>query len=270
MISRRTDKETDMGNIDNFKKKIAEGKLAKGVFVYFGDSIVSEMTGMAGYDFVWIDAEHGPLDRQEILYHIIAAKSSGCCSFIRIPIADPAYMKAILDMGPDGLIFPFTNNRAAAELAVNGCRYPRDGGVRGQGPQRAINYGLTGEMDYIESSRDRVFKIMQIETVEGYENLDDIMDVDGVDSIFIGAADLSRSIEAYNMKGGKQYDLDQVYDDICKRVKARGIPLGVACGTDREDVKVLKEKGVNWIACNNDIRCLATSLRAAIEPIMDI
>lgn len=255
-------------NLDNFRKKISEGKLAKGFFVNFSDSIVSEIAGLAGYDYVWIDAEHGPLDRQEILHHIMAAQGSGCCAFVRIPIADPAYMKAILDMGPDGLIFPFTNNREEAEKAVKGCVYPKDGGVRGQGPLRAIDYGIMPEMDYIETVKDRVFRIMQIETVEGYENLDDVMSVDGVDSIFIGSADLSRSIEGY--KGEKQYVLAEIYDDICRRVKARGVILGVTCGANPERAKQVKEKGANWICCNNDVRCLASSLKNSLDAIRDI
>lgn len=232
-----------------------------------GDCIVSEIAGLAGYDYVWIDAEHGPLDRQEILHHIMAAQGSGCCAFIRVPAADPAALKAILDMGPDGIIFPFVNNKEVAETAVKACCYPKDGGVRGQGPLRAINYGLSDEMEYIRTSGERIFKIMQIETVEGYENLDEIMSVQGVDSLFIGAADLSRSIEG--CRSEKAYELDEVYDDICRRVKEKGLHLGVAIGPSKEDAARVRAKGVEWVVFGQDVKALALGLKDNLEQLKD-
>lgn len=255
-------------NLASLKQKLKEGKLVKGFFLTMSDCIVSEIAGLAGYDYVWIDAEHGPLDRQEILHHIIAAQGSGCCAFIRVPIADPASLKAILDMGPDGIIFPFVNNKEIAETAVKSCCYPKDGGVRGQGPLRAINYGLSDEMEYIKTAAQNVFKIMQIETVEGYENLDEIMSVNGIDSMFIGAADLSRSLEGYHDE--KKYELEVIYDDICKRVKEKGLHLGVAIGPTKEDAERVMAKGVEWVVFGQDVKALAFGLRDNLEQLKDL
>ncbi len=254
-------------NLNTLKKKLGDGKLVKGFFLTMSDSIVSEIAGLAGYDYVWIDAEHGPLDRQEILHHIIAAQGSGCCAFVRVPIAEPSILKAILDMGADGIIFPFVNNKAIAERGVAACSYPKDGGVRGQGPIRAIQYGLSDEMEYIENSFQNVFKIMQIETIEGYENLDEIMSVKGIDSLFIGAADLSRSIEGY--RGEKNYVLSEVYDDICRRTKEKGIHLGVAIGPSKEDAERVIQKGVEWVVFGQDARALATALKDNLDKLKD-
>lgn len=254
-------------NLEGLREKLKAGKLVKGFFLTMGDSIVSEIAGIAGYDYVWIDAEHGPLDRQEILHHIITAQGSGCCAFVRVPEADPAFLKAILDMGPDGIIFPFVNNKTVAERAVASCTYPKDGGLRGQGPIRAIGYGLYDEMDYIEHSFENVFRIMQIETLEGYENLDEIMEVEGIDSMFIGAADLSRSIEGY--QGEKGYTLDEVYDDICHRVRKKGLHLGVAIAPTAEDAKRVMEKGAQWVVFGQDARALAAGLKANLENLKD-
>ena len=165
-----------MDRVEALKKKMDEGKLLKGFFLTMADPAVSEMAGYAGYDYVWIDAEHAPLGRQEILHHIMAAQGSGCAAFVRVPGAERSQMKAILDMGPDGVIFPFTNNVEVAKEEIRSCLYPDDGGVRGQGPIRAIRYGLDSEDEYIAAAKHRVFKVGQIETVEGYENLDAILD----------------------------------------------------------------------------------------------
>lgn len=254
-------------NLEKLRNKLETGKLVKGFFLTMGDAAVSEIAGLAGYDYVWIDTEHGPLDRQEILHHIMTAQGYGCCAFVRVPVADSATLKAILDMGPDGIIFPFVNNQEIAETAVKSCCYPKDGGVRGQGPIRAIHYGLSNEMEYINTSVERVFKIMQIETVEGYENLDRIMDVDGVDSIFIGAADLSRSIEGYC--GEKGYTLNDVYDDICKRVREKGLYLGAAIGPTKEDAQRVTGKGVQWVVFGQDVKILAQGLKNNLDQLKD-
>ncbi len=256
-----------MNGLAKLKQKIAEKKLIKGFFLTMKDPMVSEMAGYAGYDYVWIDAEHGPLDRQEIFYHIMAAQGAGCCAFVRVPITEPSSLKAILDMGPDGIIFPFVNDAKTAELAVKACSYPDDkyNGIRGQGALRAIRYGLDSEKEYMENAYDKVLKIMQIETMEGYENLDGIMKIEGVDSIFIGAADLSRSI------GGRKdgTDLEEVYDDICKRVKEKGLILGAAIGPSAEDADRVVKKGVQFVVFGQDVRILAGGLRNNLDALKD-
>ena len=176
-------------------------------------------------------------------------------------------MKAILDMGPDGIIFPFTNSAEVAKEAVRSCSYPDYGGVRGQGPIRAIRYGLINEDEYIQTAYGRVLKIMQIETLEGYENLDEIMEVPGIDSLFIGAADLGRSINGQT--GEKQYELSAVYDDICKRVRAKGLTLGAAIGATREEAAKAVDKGIQWVVFGQDARVLADGLKRNFDELAD-
>lgn len=256
-----------MNKIENLKEKIKQGKLVKGFFVTMSDPMVSEIAGYAGYDYVWIDAEHAPLDRQEIFYHIMAAQGSGCCAFVRVPSSEPSALKAILDMGPDGIIFPFVNDENTARIAIGACSYPDGGipGMRGQGPLRAIRYGLDNEKDYLENAYGKVLKILQIETLAGYENLEKIMQVDGVDSIFIGAADMSRSIN-----GTKDApDLNTVYDEICKKVRVTNLLLGAAIGPTVEDAARVTSKGVQWVVFGQDARALAGALKANLDALKD-
>lgn len=254
-----------MDRVEALKKKMDEGKLLKGFFLTMADPAVSEMAGYAGYDYVWIDAEHAPLGRQEILHHIMAAQGSGCAAFVRVPGAERSQMKAILDMGPDGVIFPFTNNVEVAKEEIRSCLYPDDGGVRGQGPIRAIRYGLDSEDEYIAAAKHGVFKVGQIETVEGYENLDAILDQEGFDSFFVGRADLGRSI----IGSGKTYDPDEMFSDICRRVRDRGYYLGAAIGPEPADAEDVKRRGVQWIVFGQDARILSGGLKANLEKLKD-
>lgn len=255
-----------MDRVLALKQKMRDGKLVKGFFLTLTDGIVGEIAGYAGYDYVWIDAEHGPHDRQEILRHIMAAQGSGCAAFVRVPGVDRTMLKAILDMGPDGIIFPFVNSAEIAREAVRACSYPDFGGVRGEGPIRAVRYGLIDEDEYIREAYGKVLKIAQIETMEGYENLEEILQVEGLDSLFIGAADLSRSIKGRS----DGTELSVVYEDICKRVRAKDKFLGVGIVPTSEDAQRVKSLGAQWVVFGQDTIVLAKALKANLDAVGDL
>lgn len=257
-----------MCRADQFRKKIEEGKLVKGVFITMPEPSVSEMAGYAGYDYVWIDSEHGAMDRQEIYHHIMAAQGAGCAAFVRVHEVVPSIMKAILDMGPDGIIFPFCNNAEIAHQAVAACSYPDDiyHGLRGQGPVRAIRYGLDDESAYLEEAYSRVIKIVQIETYEGYQNLDEILAVEGIDSLFIGMADMTRSLG--EILGRPKPD--DIFADICRRTRMSERILGCAIGASGEEAQRVVEKGVQWVVFGQDSRILAEGLRKNLEMVQDV
>ena len=182
------------------------------------------------------------------------------------PGSDPSQMKAILDMGPDGVIFPFTNNPKIAREGIQACLYPDQGGVRGQGPIRAIRYGLDEEGAYIANAAASVFKVGQIETLEGYENLDAILDVKGFDSFFIGRADLGRSIAGSK----KQVNLDQAFTDICRRVREKGYYMGAAIGASAAEAEDAKSRGVQWVVFGQDVKILAEGLKRNLENLKEL
>lgn len=108
---------------------------------------------------------------------------------------------------------------------------------------------------------------MQIETLEGYENLAEIMEVNGIDSLFIGAADLGRSIKGQT--GEKKYELPEVYDDICRRVRAKGLTLGAAIGATKEEAAKAMGKGIQWVVFGQDARVLADGLKRNFDELAE-
>lgn len=246
-----------MKHLENLKAKIAGGKIAFGIFVTFADCAISEIAGYAGCDFVWIDAEHGALDRREIFHHIMAAQSAGAAAFVRVPGVDPHFVKAIMDMGADGIIFPFIDSRAKAELAVKSCIYPPTG-MRGQGPIRAIKYGLDDEQAYIRGASESIWKILQVENIEGYGKLDEIMSVPGIDTIFVGPGDMTLSMDIPAER--KPAEMKKVADDIGTRLAARGITLGSATGYTAEDIGAWAERGAKWLVISQDARIVSGNL----------
>ena len=102
---------------------------------------------------------------------------------------------------------------------------------------------------------------MQIETLDGYKNLNEILSVKGIDCIFIGAADLSRSIAGSE----GNFDLERVYADICKRVRDAGIYLGAAVGASLESAKKAKDNGVQFVVFGQDSRILSGGLKKNLD-----
>lgn len=176
--------------LENMLGKIQEGRIVCGVCVALNDPAVSELVGMAGYDFVWIEGEHGAMGRTEMQNLMIGAHAGGAAAMIRVPYLDAALVRPILDMGPDIIGFPFINSAEDARKAVEICSYP-PAGVRGWNPQRAGHYGQIGQAAYVEIAERETKRMMIVEQEQGFHNIEEIVQVEGVDFIVLGPGDLS-------------------------------------------------------------------------------
>ena len=252
--------------LQRITEKMKNGQPVTGVFVLLADSSVSEIVGYSGCDFVWIDSEHGMMDRREIYHHVLAAQSAGACAFVRVPGVEYYQIKNTLDMGPDGIIFPFVNTPEIARQAVEACTYPADGGKRGIGPLRAIHYGVDNEPDYLKVAKDEVWKIFQIESMTAVENLEAIAKVPGYQSLFIGPADLGMS-----MVNTAPEDKPALIADIQRRVARLAAENGKFCGScagpTKESCRELMDRGVQWMTIAQDVRIISGMLTEAVKNI---
>ncbi|WP_286174982.1 aldolase/citrate lyase family protein, partial [Harryflintia acetispora] len=131
-----------MFQIDELKKKLENGGLAIGTHVKWREASFSELFAMEGYDYIWIDGEHSALTLDMVAAQVRAAQANGAAAFYRVPWNDPVLVKPVLEIGVDGVIFPFIRTAKEAAAAVAACKYPPEG-IRGYAPGRAIRYGLT-------------------------------------------------------------------------------------------------------------------------------
>ena len=252
--------------LQKITEKMKNGEPVVGVFVLLADSSVSEIVGYSGCDFVWIDSEHGMMDRREIYHHVLAAQAAGTCAFVRVPGVEYYQIKNTLDMGPDGIIFPFVNTADIARQAVEACTYPADGGKRGIGPLRAIHYGVDNEPDYLKVAKDEVWKIFQIESMTAVENLEEIAKVPGYQSLFIGPADLGMS-----MVNVKPEDKPALIADVQRRGAKLAAENGKFCGScagpTKESCHELMDRGVQWMTIAQDVRIISGMLTEAVRNI---
>ena len=167
------DSEEKMGS-EALKKKIINGEKTIGTHINFNDIAVGKIAGLAGYDFVWIDMEHSYLSYENLLSLIVAVHSTGGQVIVRAPQDDLTATKKILEMGPDGIIFPMIKTPEAANRLISYTIYPPHG-IRGFGPMNAVDYGFNDVTEYIASNHKTMCRFIQIEHIEAVQNLDEII-----------------------------------------------------------------------------------------------
>ena len=147
----------------------------------------AELGGLAGYDFVCVDLQHGLATEATLLSMFQAARGAGAVPMARLAWNEPWLIMRALDIGAAGVILPLIDNAAEAARAVEACRYPPNG-RRSYGPIRAEM--TAGSTDPEILGGDALCFAM-IETRDGLDNLDEIAATPGLDGLYIGPSDLS-------------------------------------------------------------------------------
>lgn len=229
----------------HFRQRLLDNEILVGTMVSLDSPEVVEILGLAGFDWLFIDAEHTPLEPGSLQRLLQAAGSVPC--LVRVPSGDEVWIKKALDAGATGIIVPQVNSAEQARRVVNWCRYPPQGS-RGVGLARAQGYGFSFE-SYVQSANEHITVIAQIENIRGVENIDDICGVDGIDALFIGPYDLSASLG----KLGQLTDtlvLDAI-DQVTAAGRKAGIRLGIA-GFDADFLKPYQSQGYTLLVAGAD------------------
>lgn len=236
---------------EEFRDKFGRGELVVGGHSFLTDPAITNLLGYHGFEFVWIDGEHGAFTPPIILQHIMAAGDAGTAALVRIAWNDPVRAKPILEMGPDGIIFPYIRTADEARAAVASCTYPPRG-IRGFGPRRAQHYGAIDTDNYLSEADKSLLKIIQIEHVDAIEALDEIASVEGIDLLVVGPCDLSAS---YGLIGQtRNARMMKVYDHIAEVCKKLKMPFGVSLGsTDYESMIDWIDRGAVFLGCGDDV-----------------
>lgn len=175
------------------KQRALSGERLLGVGAMFGSSMVVELIGKTGFDWVWIDYEHGVGGTNDLLTMMQAAAIHRLPAIVRLPANELAWHKRALDFGAAGIMVPYVNNAEQAAHAAQCTRFSPNG-LRGVAQStRAAQFGLNFA-DYLAEADDNVLTIVQIETPEAVENVEEIAAVEGVDVLFVGPLDLSVSM----------------------------------------------------------------------------
>ena len=247
-------------NLEKFLEKINGGQMAYGCCITSSDESATEIACAAGFDFVWIDGEHGQMDRNTAMRHLAMVKGTDVASFYRVPSCDHTEIKKVIDFCPAGIIIPMVMDENDAAKAVAACRYPIHGGNRGCGFRRGWEYGARNTEDYLAESAHDPLVIVQLEHIDAARRIDRILDVTGIDSIMIGPYDFSMSMG----KPGRFDDpeVKAAIDSCCAKIVRKGIPLGTYCESDFDE---WRRRGVRYMSVKNDTNAMLDGFRSAIR-----
>lgn len=241
---------------NSFKRALSEGRQLLGLWVGLGDDNVAELCAHAGFDWLVIDGEHGPNDLRSILSQLRAVQGSPTAAVVRLSSDDRVTIKQHLDIGAQSLLIPMIESAEQAREVVRSCRYPPVG-ARGVGAAlaRASRYGRVG--DYIHRAADEISILLQVETVKGIDALEAILEVDGVDGVFVGPADLAADMGLPGKPG-----CDQVQQIVVDALETIG-KSDKAAGILTSDVNLALQyqaMGVGFLAVGSDVSVLVSGL----------
>jgi 2-keto-3-deoxy-L-rhamnonate aldolase RhmA len=242
-----------------FRKKLRQGTFPIGTLLTLPAPELVEIAAAVGYDWVFIDREHGTIAYQDAL-RMVQAAPGGFSTLVRIPSATEEHVKQTLDAGCDGIIVPQVNSPELASQLVQWAKYPPLG-MRGVGAGRAHQYGLSFEA-YINTANESTSLIIQVEHIRATQSINDILAVEGIDGILIGPYDLSSSMG----KMGRLQDPEVV--EALQRVKEaanrQNVPWGIFT-QQPETVSREKQDGASFIAVGTDTGALITRLQEVLR-----
>jgi 4-hydroxy-2-oxoheptanedioate aldolase len=246
----------------DFANRLRAGDLLVGTLVSLPSPEVCEILSHVGYDWLFIDAEHGAFNPQQAQSMLQAAAPTPCV--IRVPVGETVWLKKALDIGAAGVIVPQVHNSAQAKEIIQHCKYA-PGGDRGIGIGRAHKYGIDFER-YLEKANEETAVILQAESCKAVDNINDIVNLKGVDAILIGPYDLSASL-------GKPGEIDhpivqEAINKIIKSCQEANVHTGFF-GVSAEAVFPYKEKGCTLLTVGVDTSFIIKSATQTLKDIRD-
>jgi 4-hydroxy-2-oxoheptanedioate aldolase len=245
----------------NIKAELKQGRVLMGPFFRIPSPDLVEIFGEAGFDFIIIDQEHGPVSTETASNLVRACDLVGMAAVIRVPDNQPWQIQHALDIGALGVQVPQVGSVADAERVVRSSKFAPVGSRGVCRNVRAARYSARDRFKYFEESNRDTLVVVHIEGKEGVDHLDKILGVSGLDVIFLGPYDLSQSL---GIPG--QVDHPRVQStmeeaiSMCRRA-------GVAVGTYADNIEAAKrwvDRGVQYMAVGVDTSLIYNLTRKMI------
>jgi len=242
---------------NELKRRLKAGEKTLGLWITIESPFATELLSGEGFDWFVFDLEHSPLDMYQA-QTLMQAMRGPTTPLVRVDWNDPVPVKRALDIGAYGVVIPWVNNKEDAKKAVASCKYPPEG-MRGCGPRRCS----LSDPEYLKTANAETLVIVQIETREAVNNVDEISSVDGVDVLFVGPTDLSTSY-GYLGRAGEP-DVQKAIDKVLETAKRKGVAAGIFGGGGKSTLDRYNE-GFQFIALGGDTALLRRGAVEALKP----
>ena len=246
---------------NNVKKVWASGKAVVNAWLAIPSGFSAEVIAQCGFDSVTVDMQHGVQDYLSMVQCFQAMNGHPVTPMVRVPWNEPGIIGKVLDAGAYGVICPMVNTEAEARALVQYCKYPPKG-TRSNGPIRAALYGEAGS--YQATANDDVLVMPMIETRQALDNLEAILDVPGIDAVYIGPSDLGLSLGMAPKLDREEPEILKIYDRILNETSKRGIAAGLHNGTAGYANRMIK-MGFKLVTIANEVGLMVQAATAAVK-----
>ena len=249
---------------NTFKRALRAGRQQIGLWCTLPGGYAAELLAGAGFDWLCLDTEHSPGDPLTVLTQLQAVAPYPVAPVVRPASNDAVLIKRFLDLGAQTLLIPYVQSAEEAARAVAAMRYPPNG-VRGVSSlTRATRFGRVA--DYGARVEEDLCLLVQVETGEALDRLEEIAAVEGVDGVFVGPADLAASLGHLGQPGHPE--VVAAVEDSIRRIVSRGMPAGILT-PDIECARRCVALGATFTAVGVDAGILARTaerLAASFQP----
>jgi 4-hydroxy-2-oxoheptanedioate aldolase len=241
------------------RRRLASPEPLTGAILSLPEPGVATILGASGFDYVVVDAEHGPFTLQTLRAVAEALAATEAYTIVRVAANDPTLIKQTLELGVDGIQVPGVGSGAQAAAAVRAVRYAPDG-ERGIGVGRSTRYGLDLP-GYLHEANARTATLVMIEDAAGVQHIADIAATPGLDAIIVGPLDLSAGLGVIGETG------HPVVQDAIARIveagRAAGVPVGL--GGPPGELRSLVDAGSHVNLIFFDALDIAAAARGAVQ-----
>jgi 4-hydroxy-2-oxoheptanedioate aldolase len=223
-----------------------------------------ETLGLAGFDWLIVDTQHGLIGYEDLPVLLPAASNAGVPVIVRASWNEPSAIMKALDVGAEGVIVPMVSSPDDARRAVAACRFP-PAGIRSWGPTRHVMHAP----GYSPAAADRnTICVVMVETVEAVERIEEILAVPGIDAVFVGPSDLAVSMGLAPTGRPTEAGHVRLIETVLTACLKHGVVAGIACG-DAAWTRRWRDAGFRMLAVPSDIDMLRSRAKLLLQEIRD-
>lgn len=242
------------------KERLKNGESIINGWVGIPSTLSAEIIGLAGFDSVTVDLQHGMIGFDAALPILQTLSGTQAVPIVRVPVNDGPQIMRALDAGAYGIICPMISTAEQARRFVSACRYPPHGD-RSFGPSRGLLYGGA---DYYHYADETILTLAMIETQQGLDNLDEILAVEGLDGIFIGPNDLCLALGEPPSSEPDAPVVVQAIAHILARAQVHGKIPGIFCSSGKAAAMRISQ-GFRFVVPGNDANILKQAAASAVS-----
>jgi len=246
----------------NAKKPLA------GPVVQLASPEVVEMVGAAGFDFVWIDCEHGSMYMDQLVHMLRAADAVALTPIVRVPDTTPSFIARVLDAGAMGVIVPNIERADQVQAVVAACRYQigDNGGKRGSCPGTRASWHQSNDWpNFAQHANDSISAWVLIENTEAVNNIDDILAVPGLDGIVLGPFDLA---QVMGYPGQVHHpEVEAAMKGVVKKALNRGVDVVASLFSATPDA--MRQERAQWSAMGVKLFSIGSDRRLILNAMKE-